>query len=74
MPFKVAQAYLVKMEHNKLNRLIDSKIREFYERKSIIYPRDYSKLQSSDIHEIFIPNFSSQVFEVACDAKTRGGG
>ncbi|KAL7740009.1 hypothetical protein ACLKA6_016856 [Drosophila palustris] len=36
--------------------------------------RNCNEANSSGIHDIVIPNFSSQPFTVACDAETRGGG
>ncbi|KAM8718032.1 hypothetical protein ACLKA7_004698 [Drosophila subpalustris] len=36
--------------------------------------RNCNEANSSGIHDIVIPNFSSEPFTVACDAETRGGG
>ncbi|KAM8718061.1 hypothetical protein ACLKA7_004721 [Drosophila subpalustris] len=38
------------------------------------YLRNCNEAESTGIHDILIPNFSSQPFTVACDAEARGGG
>ncbi|KAL7740818.1 hypothetical protein ACLKA6_013669 [Drosophila palustris] len=38
------------------------------------YLRNCNEAESTGIHDILIPNFSSEPFIVACDAESRGGG
>ncbi|KAM8718036.1 hypothetical protein ACLKA7_004701 [Drosophila subpalustris] len=57
----------LKAEQELLRRIIDGLVKKSY-------LRNCNEAKSSGIHDIVIPNFSSQPFTVACDAETRGGG
>lgn len=39
-----------------------------------LFKKPCAETNSSGIYEILIPNFSSELFKVACDAETHGGG
>ncbi|KAL7740843.1 hypothetical protein ACLKA6_013690 [Drosophila palustris] len=57
----------LKAEQELLRRIIDGLVKKSY-------LRNCNEAKSSGIHDIVIPNFSSEPFTVACDAETRGGG
>ncbi|KAM8718041.1 hypothetical protein ACLKA7_004706 [Drosophila subpalustris] len=64
---KATNVQSVRTELEKLEKLIDGLVKKSY-------LRNCNEAKSSGIHDIVIPNFSSQPFTVACDAETRGGG
>ncbi|KAL7740838.1 hypothetical protein ACLKA6_013685 [Drosophila palustris] len=64
---KAANVQLIRTELEKQEKLIDGLVKKSY-------LRNCNEAKFTGIHDIVIPNFSSQPFTVACDAETRGGG
>ncbi|XP_034489359.1 microfibril-associated glycoprotein 4-like [Drosophila innubila] len=65
---------LLRAELESQRKLLDRLVKELDQRISRSYPLDCSEVKSSGIHDILIPNFSSEPFKVVCDASTSGGG
>ncbi|KAL7740820.1 hypothetical protein ACLKA6_013671 [Drosophila palustris] len=67
---EVAQESSIQSIKEQLERL-ETLIQDQAKKSSL---RNCNEAESTGIHDILIPNFSSEPFTVACDAEARGGG
>ncbi|XP_034473413.1 ficolin-1-like [Drosophila innubila] len=63
-----------KAEQERLEKIKEELVQESKKLNLMLHPPKCTDAKCSGIHEILVPNFSSQLFKVACDAETRGGG
>ncbi|XP_034472817.1 ficolin-1-like [Drosophila innubila] len=63
----------LRAEQKRQGTLIEG-LFQLYKQNLKSQPGSCTDAKSTGIHEILLPKFSSQPFEVSCDAKTQGGG
>ncbi|XP_034486784.1 ficolin-1-like [Drosophila innubila] len=64
----------LRAEQERQGMLMDGHFKESDQCNVMSYPSNCAEAKSSGIHEILVPNFSSESFKVACDAETQEGG